>query len=98
MFQAYDLAGGQVLTAAWADLNLETVLFNSDDAGDVFSLAANELELLRTGDAALEVKVTVFTTDPGNWEFEVIISEDDATAAGHVQEPTTISDGGRGTT
>ena len=98
MFQAYDLAGGQVLTAAWTDLNLDTVLFNSDDAGEVFSLAGGELEILKTGDSALDVKVTVFTNDPGDWECEIIISEDDATAAGHVQDMTTISDGGRGTT
>ena len=67
MFQAYDLAGGQVLTAAWTDLNLDTVLFNSDDAGEVFSLAGGELEILKTGDSALDVKVTVFTNDPGDW-------------------------------
>ena len=97
LFQAYDLTSKQVLTAQWEDLNIATVLFNSDDVGDVFNLSGNELEILRTGDVDIEVKVTVSTPNSGNWEYEIVISEDDATVTGHVQDPTTISNGGRGT-
>ena len=52
---------------------------------------------VKTGDVEIEVRATVSTPSTGPWEFEIIISEDDTTVAGHVQEPVTIADGGRGT-
>lgn len=93
LFYGFDAAAIQVITADFEDLNIDTVGFVNDD-GTVFSLSGDELEILKTGDVEIEVKATVQTTDPGRWDFEIVISEDNG--GGHAQDPTTISNGGRG--
>ena len=97
LWYGYDSVGGaELLSGDWTDLIIDAVQFTNDDDAEVLSIvpSTGEVEVLVTGDVEIEVKVTVETTESGRWDYEIVISEDKG--MGHVRNPTTISNGGRG--
>jgi hypothetical protein len=94
IWYGHDATGALVLTSVFQEITIDTEEFTNDDDDTVFSLASNQLELLKVGDLKLDLRSMVRTSGTGRWAFELVIDED--IGAGFVEQSTTIVSGGRG--